>query len=530
MRAFVKAKDPSKVEHWNAAGVLLKRVVTFDGAQARLVALLSDPDKRMATLASMGLAEGGPVDPQYLPQIVAGLDRRLYNLPIALGSIHTDEAARHAVRYYVDTGAHGTGSAAAAITRLGELAVPHIVQATRDSPCCDRHDTALRLAELMRELDEKGASAAPALMAIAEDPAVSDVLAESAVLVMWGIQKHANAMGPRLLALRTQRPALAESIDQTLVDIGAPSGAILTRRLAEADEENRRYVLWDIVHAGAMARDAGPALLPLLDEPDPDVRRATVSALAAIGYTEATDAMIGLLDDPQDVIVNWLAADALGRWQSKQAVPALERIAEKHWYPAAREVALRSIEEIRTGVSAERNNWEAQGTMTPTCEVPDVRIAEPGRSEKLEEERDTAALKKLQYVSTIVGYGASEDTEPVDGIIHVTSNNVVRTEEIVQQTPSVALRVDGGWVAGADRGEWGGDLVYIGDDGVKQTFFENNIQGLGRIGDRIVAASGIAHLTLNEGSLFDVRRGDDGRWIATPWRGLPGAPWDLLRV
>jgi hypothetical protein len=37
-------------------------------------------------------------------------------------------------------------------------------------------------------------------------------------------------------------------------------------------------------------------------------------------------------------------------------------------------------------------------------------------------------------------------------------------------------------------------------------------------------------LSLNDGMLSDVRRGPDGKWQSTAWRGLPGAPWDLLRV
>jgi hypothetical protein len=135
----------------------------------------------------------------------------------------------------------------------------------------------------------------------------------------------------------------------------------------------------------------------------------------------------------------------------------------------------------------------------------------------------------LRYVSTVVGYGPAEEPPPAKPgemqVVHVDASTAVRHEELIQEVPSVALRVDGGWLAGADRGEWGGELVFVGDDGVKQTIRDGNVQGLDRIGNRIVAAGGIAHLTLNDGDLFDVRRGPDGRWQATPWRGLPGAPW-----
>lgn len=532
MRAFVQTRDPREVKHWDAAGVLVARVLTFDGAQAKLVALLADPDRRMADLASMGLVDGPAVDPRFLPELVAGLDRNLHDLPIAVGTIHTDEAARHLVRFYMTSNAHTGGSAAVGVAMAGERAVPYIVEATRNARCCD-HADAERLSGLVGEMGEKAAGAAPGLMAIALDPSASDVLAADAVQVLSALKRQANAMAPQLTVLRRQRPAIAESIDEAVIEIGAPSGAIFSRQLRDPGR-NRAWVLLDIARAGDAARDVGPDLVPLLDDADPIIRLYAATAIGAIGYSEGADALEPLLDDPRDVKLAWATADALGRLRATRAIPVLERIAASHWYPDVREVAKRAIAAIRTGAPMDAGNGFASGYdqlgRDLSCDVADVRMSEPGRRDKLRDGRDDAALKKLGYVATIVGYGAAEGTEPVDGIVHVTAQNMVRTENLVDEVPTVALRVDGGWLVGGDRGEWGGELVFIGDNGVKQTIRDGNVQGLGRIGDRIVAAGGIAHMFLNDGALLEVRRGNDGRWQATAWRGLPGAPWDLVRV
>ncbi|WP_213435748.1 MULTISPECIES: HEAT repeat domain-containing protein [Lysobacteraceae] len=528
----MRDKDPAEVQHWNAAGVLAKRVLTFAGAQARLVELLADPDKRMADLASTALVAGPAVDPRFLPQLVAALDRDLRNLPIALGSIHTDEAARHLVRHYMASNAYPGGAAAEGVKREGALAVPHLVEATRNARCCDHADAA-RLAGLLHEMQDKAAGAAPGLMAIANDAASSDALAGDAVSVLSALGVHANAMAPQLVALRARRPAITDAIDSALVAIGAPSGEILSSRLGKANAEEREWILRDIARAGPAARGVGPDLVRMLADADPAVRLQAVDAIGRIGYTQGVDALVPLLDDPRDVKLNWTAAEALGRLQAPQAIPALEHTAASHWYPDVRDEARRAIDAIRTGTAVEQDEfaWTVdQLGADAACDVVDVRVAEPGRRDKLRSERDDAALKKLAYASTVVGYGAAEGTAPVDGIIHVTEQNMVRNEEHIEQVPSVGLRVDGGWLVGGDRGEWGGELVFFGDDGLRQTIRDGNIQGLGRIGDRIVAAGGIAHMTLNDGMLLDVRRGDDGRWQATAWRGLPGAPRDLLRV
>ena len=51
------------------------------------------------------------------------------------------------------------------------------------------------------------------------------------------------------------------------------------------------------------------------------------------------------------------------------------------------------------------------------------------------------------------------------------------------------------------------------------------VQDIYQLGDRVIALTGIAHLMMNDGVVFElVRDRATGRWTRHPWRILPGAP------
>jgi hypothetical protein len=76
----------------------------------------------------------------------------------------------------------------------------------------------------------------------------------------------------------------------------------------------------------------------------------------------------------------------------------------------------------------------------------------------------------------------------------------------------------------ADRGEWGGELMFLGDDHSQRNILEQNVEDIYALGTRIVAVTGLAHLSMNLGMVYEIVRRADGVWIARRWRGLPGAP------
>jgi hypothetical protein len=96
-------------------------------------------------------------------------------------------------------------------------------------------------------------------------------------------------------------------------------------------------------------------------------------------------------------------------------------------------------------------------------------------------------------------------------------------ERHIQQPPSAALEIDGVWLLGGNRGEWGGELIAIDRAGQKLVL-DDNIHLIARFGQRIVALAGLAHLFSNRGMIYELARAPDDAWQARPWRVLPGMP------
>lgn len=67
------------------------------------------------------------------------------------------------------------------------------------------------------------------------------------------------------------KPVRLEAVD-SLVDIGKPSLSALIKALESPDVQTRRYATLAIGKLGILAADAAPALKPLLDDPDQQVR------------------------------------------------------------------------------------------------------------------------------------------------------------------------------------------------------------------------------------------------------------------
>ena len=86
------------------------------------------------------------------------------------------------------------------------------------------------------------------------------------------------------------------------------------------------------------------------------------------------------------------------------------------------------------------------------------------------------------------------------------------------------MRINDGWLAGRDGGEFGGELVYVGDDGTRRQVAEANVKDLHVLGKRIVMLEGLAHGMGNKGAIHEIARAPDGTMQATVWRILPGAP------
>lgn len=523
-------KDDSFGGMGRAEDQAAERLRTLPGVVDAMIPLLTDADIGVANLASYVLRDVVSIDARFLPQIKAGLDRDLDWLAPALGRIDTDEAAHEAVARLLVSDSAPHNQEAYAVELSGTRAIPFIVAASRCEDGCKTPDDHRYLGYVLSKMGTAAIQAVPALLAAIDDPSTPDDIDRRVLGMIGDLGERARPWQDAIAALETRRPALAPAPEIVLVAIRSDrAAAIMAKRLREHPDI---IALGDTAALGKYGREAAPAVLELLNHEDSELRLGAVRALGALGDATAAPALATALEDPADVRVNFAAAVALGRLRATSYTPALQRTSKDHWHPAVRSAADDALRALGGNPSTDHEEGLKQmgffsdfGAMALDCETPRAAFQDEPRTRKLYAHRDARQIAKLEYTTTIESFGPPPDAKPnAAGVIAMTSDTMVRHEKATLQTPSAALRVDGGWLAGADRGEWGGELVWLGDDGLRQTIRDGNIEDIHRLGDRIVAVSGLAHMSMNEGNLLIVERMADGHWRTSQWRALPGAP------
>ena len=339
-----------------------------------------------------------------------------------------------------------------------------------------------------------------------------------------------------LVALRNDRRELAGAVNHALVGIGSRSaGEIFAERLRHG-----RYdvtLFRDLSETGNTGHDAGPVLVELLQSEDWDTRLHAARTLGYIGYRPAVPMLASMLERQEDVRLNWVAAESLGRMLDTSALPSLDDTASNHWHPVVRQAAVAATQHIRNGTTYrsefhERNfafdffSYQHAFRSGTTYRKWSAHVREP-ESTKLYQDRNSKRLESLAFKTEIISYGAREEVDPPQEegrIITITPDNIIEHRTPHRQVPHVALRVSDGWLVGSNRGEWGGELAFVGDDGSGTVVAHVNVEDIYMLGDRTLAITGLAHLSGNSGMILAVERDMDGTWSARPWRSLSGAP------
>jgi HEAT repeat protein len=506
-----------------------RRIVTFDGAVAKLMPLLADPDEKVAEMAAIGLQQAPEIDGRYLPQVLAAIDRDLDWADGMLGRVPTDAAAREAVERVLTT-----GTSEYVIVQQGKRAIPHVVAAVR---CGDPCGKTYRLHEALQGMGETARLAVPGLVAILEDPGVDEDILSGALHALEEMGPRAIAAEPAIEGLRKREPTWSDRIDLALEAIGSSrKGALLAARLARNPSTT---TIEDVARAGAVAKEATPTLRRLLQAEDRDVRVAAARALGYIDGREAIPDLVALLRDDADLRLPWAAAEALGRLRARTATMALAGAAKTHWHPAVREKAAAALALMEKPPGAEdadfeglhpKERWRAfvwlHSPPLPSkqCDTSLQRLPEP--TVRLELPRDRTRLEALAYAPSAFGFGTPPPPPPPP----MPGAKPEPPPEPPRYAPHLAVRVEDGWLAAADRGEWGGELVFVPDHGKPYGVFDGNTGNLHRLGDRLVAVTGLGHMGINRAHVYEIARDGSGRWAAKPWRQLPQAPADSYLV
>jgi len=90
------------------------------------------------------------------------------------------------------------------------------------------------------------------------------------------------------------------------------------------------------------------AMAALIQDPVPEVKKATLMAMADTGHVSAVDAIAGALED-DDAAVRRVAIDALGQLKKKEAVSVLEAYAGKEGDKGLVDEAKKVIKALKKG-------------------------------------------------------------------------------------------------------------------------------------------------------------------------------------
>lgn len=480
----------------------------------RLIELLSHPNKDVAEIAADALGHTDEIDKKYLPKIIIGLDRGIGGLPNALGRINCPEAAKETVRRYLNARSSPANQEANAMQQQGIRTLPYMIEfAIADNGNNEGIYHLLGVA-LGKMKSHERKEAALALMKLIYNNQYSTQLRISFISMLRYLKEPGLVVEPELIKLRASNPELKDSVNQVLIGIRSiESGKIYSGILRDKPSI---IVLRDISEIGQPAVEAGEEVVKLLKHPDWGIRRAAARALGFIKYKKSAPLLLDLLTEPSDVITNWIAAQSLGRLHEKIAESSLNEISMKHWHPAVRKTAAIAANHIKTS-EPYQSQFQHENLFREFFDYEDFKIkSDEARSPSLIEEplelklyknKSSKKIQKLSYNTKILN--SVEDNQ----------DNIAE-----HQTPDVALRVNNGWIAGSHRGEWGGELVFIRDDGSITLLLKENIRDIFTIGEKQVAVAGLSHMGSNRGMIYELKASAKGSWRAEPWRALPGAP------
>ncbi len=148
-----------------------------------------------------------------------------------------------------------------------------------------------------------------------------------------GEEINMNAALAVVSALGDEHPAVKQSAAKALGNIGirGPMIPLLIEGLKVGEVQSRRAIVDALMHLEG--KDAYPALLAVLDDPDPNVRQGAIAALGELGDRQALPLFRkSLLNDP-NVGVRTEAAYRLGKLGNQADIPSLQKAAKQDTTP-----------------------------------------------------------------------------------------------------------------------------------------------------------------------------------------------------
>lgn len=468
-----------------------------------LLPLLREKNEGVRDLASYTLRDMKGLTEDHLDALVESRRRGDGWIPPAIARIGTPKAIKFLVDELVRERQTQT-QLTWAIKILGKKAVPELLRIYHGKvDWDDRLEQAMFC--VFNELGEQAVTAIDPLLKIANDPEAPPEDRVRAIAAIGSIGLPAEGAVHRLQKLQQSgQESLASAATSAILNIGSVEAApILAAMLDDtADPDGRMILMRDIAALKTRGKSAGSSVAKYLNDDDWNLRVGAARALGYIGYDDAAEGLINLLSVHDDWRLVLSTAESLGRLKVERALPALKVVATAHWYPPVREAAQNAIESIHSGVVAE-SKYHPQNFAFEF-------FGYEGVGEKME-------MLEIEDVNSIRFALDSTQDQPLTVVIKDEDGTVKRSQ-------LRGVKVEDGYLVGSNRGEWGGEITFVDTSGDSFVIARENTNAIYQTTYGILAVTGLAHMSANSGFIQKVYRGGDGRWIATKWRALPGAP------
>ncbi len=418
---------------------------------------------------------------------------------------------------------------------------PGTVEAVLQASDC--HDTCestsfFKLAAVLEQLGPERRAAAQLLTQRAGRTTLGNDTELGLIRMIMALGSDAAPAELELIALLSAKPERSHQILAVLAGLGTPTAtqAVISR----LDGWSYGWLIKQLARAGHQAKAAIPKLLELTESSEQDLALLSITVLGYITPPEEAspvrEHLHRWLADGSDALRAMHAADALGVMRDLASQQQLRVAADEYWYPPVREAASRALALLPTPMDPPpraSDTDHADGLIRlpddlHACETPTARAVDQAQGEKLYQRTHRAQLQKLSYRGDLVEEYLPPPPPPPG--VNPDWRPSPHPVEVPQHTPDLALRVAGGWLLGANRGEWDGELIFAADDGRRQGVLGRNVEDIYRLGPQVIALVGLAHMGSNEGVVYRLRQAGSGEWTAEPWLQLPGAPYSSWPV
>ncbi|TMP35301.1 HEAT repeat domain-containing protein [Pseudoalteromonas rubra] len=443
----------------------------------------------------------------------------------ALGYVRGDEAGRYLVSELkrVQSASNQIGTA---FSRFGLDGIPYLIEGLRCFDSCSEEEfkgfreVFYNYQRWTKISDDKSAKQ---LFSLATNEKI-DLHARRTALSIIGYITGNPQIAIQIHQYAEKNIEFSDSALMSLQNMKSPFGArLLVRKLnrektGPAGFDSNLMVFRDLSEMGQAANSVGGDVMAYLNSESWEDRIHSSVTLGYIGYHQAIPELLQRISNEVDWQQAYAAIKALHLLADHATIPHIKTVAKTHWYKPLREYAQKTVVSMQArkalkskyhpdNFASEFLDYQQLSEENHTCDKTDyAMVSEPvevkqygGREKKLE---------SFQYKNPMCISKAYSDycASPMSFVV-----------------PSLAVRFGGKWLTGANRGEWGGELVVFADNETTETVLNENIEDIYVLGEYAYVITGLAHMLLNNGLIYRLEHTDAGYNIK-PFYRLPGAP------